>query len=248
MQRLFVNDALSGKTGVFTDRVHAGRVLAEMLRPRLADLKEAVVLAIPAGGVPVGLALARALGLPFDLVFVRKLHFPDNPEAGFGALSEHGAMELNPDYLPFFTPGEIARQAEVERRALLARVERLRRVWPARDLRGKTAILVDDGLASGYTMRVAIEEARRQGARRVIVAVPTASLTAVKRVLPLADRVYVANLRTGPEFAVADAYRNWRDLSLDEVEALLLAAKEAEQKEQRDPHHHAGVGEVEDRP
>ena len=248
MQRLFVAEALSEKTGVFTDRSHAGQVLAEMLRPHLAEFKEAVVLAIPAGGVPVGMALAAALGLPFDLVFVRKLHFPDNPEAGFGALSEHGAMELNPDYLAFLSPEEIARQAELERRALAERVRRLRRVWPPLDLKGKSVILVDDGLASGYTMRVAIEEARRRGADRVLVAVPTASLAAVKRVLPLADRVYVANLRPGPQFAVAEAYQNWRDLSLEEVEALLLAAQKAKQNKQGDPHDDAGVGEVKDRP
>jgi len=127
-------------------------------------------------------------------------------------------------------------------------VRRLRRVWPPLDLKGKSVILVDDGLASGYTMRVAIEEARRRGADRVLVAVPTASLAAVKRVLPLADRAYVANLRPGPQFAVAEAYQNWRDLSLEEVEALLLAAQKAKQNKQGDAHDDAGVGEVKDRP
>jgi len=218
--------ALTNQTFVFHDRQDAGlavaRLLKEHISPRLLD--RAVVLAIPAGGVPVGLAIAEALGLPFDLIFIRKLHFPDNPEAGFGAVTEHGEVLLNEPLSRHLAPAVIERQIEIERRALARRVQALRRIRPEVDVRGKVAIIADDGLASGFTMLAAVREARRRGAEAVIVAVPTASEQAARRVAREADAVIVANLRGGPYFAVAEAYTGWRDLSLEEVEHLLAQA------------------------
>ncbi len=246
MGRLIADPSLAERSFVFDDREDAGRVLAVMLSG-YRKAPDAVVLAIPAGGVPVGRVLAEALGLPFELIFVRKLHFPDNPEAGFGAVSEGGEVLLNPELAALLPPETIRRVIAEELGALAERVRRLRK-RPPRDLRGKTVILTDDGLASGYTMRAAVREARRRGARRVVVAVPTASRAAVSRLLPEVDELYVANLRSGPAFAVADAYRRWRDLDLDEVEALLSAQEDALDQQQGDPDDDQGVGQVEDRP
>ena len=248
MGELYQDPRYAGRTRVFADREEAGRVLARLLAPAFAGRRDAVVLAIPAGGVPVGLALARELGLPLDLVFVRKLHFPENPEAGFGAVTEGGAVFVDPRLAEGLPEEVVARVVEAERRALAERVRRLRRGAPPR-LRGKTAILTDDGLATGSTMLAAVDEARRRGARELVVAVPTASLSAVQRILPQVDALYVVNLRGGPFFAVADAYRNWRDLSLEEVAELLGAAtEEALEHQKEDADDHEGVGEVEDRP
>ena len=212
---------LEGQSRVFEDRVDAGRVLARWLAPAWKRAAGGIVLAVPAGGVPVGLELARGLELPLDLIFVRKLHYPDNPEAGFGALGEGGELLVDPEAAAALGPQAVARVVEHERKDLARRVRRLRGDRPPPDLEGRAVLVVDDGLASGSTMLVAVREARARGAERVEVAVPTASRDAARRVAAAADRVWVANLRPGPPFAVADAYRRWRDLSLDEVAALL---------------------------
>ncbi len=222
MGRIITNDALRERVHVFTDRVDAAEALAALMaRDFQGKEDEAAVLAIPAGGVPVGLVLAERLGLPFDLIFVRKLHFPDNPESGFGAISEHGEVMLNPRLAHYLDEATIRRVIVEEERALRERVRLLRGARAALPLEGRTAIIADDGLASGFTMLVAAREARRRGARKVMVAVPTASAQAVDLVGSKVDRLYVANLRSGPYFAVAEAYTAWRDLSLREVAALL---------------------------
>ncbi len=221
MSRIFIDHDLAERRYVFTDRIHAGLVVARMLAKWRGRTDEAVVLAIPAGGVPVGLTIARALGLPFDLLFIRKLHFPDNPESGFGAVSEHGEVLLNEQLARLLDRKTIERQIAIEKEALEARIRRLRRLHPALDLTDRTAIITDDGLASGFTMLAAIAEARARGAASVIVAVPTASRQAAEKVAEAADMVYVANLRSGRWFAVAEAYTAWRDLSLEEVERML---------------------------
>jgi predicted phosphoribosyltransferase len=218
--------ALANQTWVFHDRDDAGRTVARLLREHISPrlLERAVVLAIPAGGVPVGLAIAEELGLPFDLIFIRKLHFPDNPEAGFGAVTEHGEVLLNEPLSRQLSSAVIRRQVEIEKRALARRVAELRRLRPEVPLTGRVAIIADDGLASGFTMLAAVREARRRGAREVIVAVPTASEQAARRVAREAEAVIVANLRGGPYFAVAEAYTGWRDLSLEEVARMLARA------------------------
>ncbi len=221
MGEIHIDHDLAERRYVFTDRTHAGLVVARMLSEWRGRADEAVVLAIPAGGVPVGLTIARALGLPFDLLFIRKLHFPDNPESGFGAVGEHGEVLLNEHLARLLDDRTIERQIALEKAALEARIRRLRRLYPALDLTGRTAIVTDDGLASGFTMLAAIAEARARGAASVVVAVPTASRQAAERVAAAADALYVANLRSGRWFAVAEAYTAWRDLSLEEVERML---------------------------
>ncbi|WP_022852622.1 phosphoribosyltransferase [Thermodesulfatator atlanticus] len=226
MGKVVINPLLTNKVYVFRDRVEAGYVLAEMLRPAYAKSEDTLVLAIPAGGVPVGLVIAKELGLPFDLLIVRKIHFPDNPEAGFGAITSTGEILLNEELVAYagLTEEDIAAQITKEKRDIQERERIFRKGKPFPEVKGKKVILVDDGLASGYTMMAAIKSVTGKNPAKTVVAVPTASERAVQKVAPLVDELYVANLRSGAFFAVADAYQNWYDLSRDEVINLLASA------------------------
>ncbi len=221
MGRIIENPALRERVHVFVDRLDAADALAALMARDFRGAPDAVLLAIPAGGIPVGLALADRLELPFDLLFVRKLHMPDNPETGFGAISEHGEVLLNEQLARYLDEETIRRVIAEEKRALAERIRLLRDGRAPLDIRDKTAIIVDDGLASGFTMLVAIREVLRRGARQVVVAVPTASARAVELVAPEVAALYVANVRSSPYFAVAEAYTAWRDISLNEAAALL---------------------------
>ncbi len=226
MARVFVDSRLTNQVYVFRDRFDAGLVLAEMMRPSYERRPETLILAIPAGGVPVGLVLAKELALPFDLIIVRKIHFPDNPEAGFGAITSEGDVLLNEELVAYAGLSEevIARQIALEKKDFAERERLFRAGRPFPDLKGKTVILVDDGLASGYTMMAAVKTVSRRGAEKIVVAVPTASQRAIEKLSPLVDEIYCPNLRTGAFFAVADAYRHWYDLSREEVLRLLREA------------------------
>ncbi len=226
MAKIYVNKAFTNKVYVFKDRYEAGEILAEMMKDRYEGAPQTVVFAIPAGGVPVGLVLAQRLKLPFDLIIVRKIHFPDNPEAGFGAISFDGEVLLNEELVAYagLTPEVISRQLALEKKDLAERELLFRRGKPFPDLAGQTVILVDDGLASGYTMMAAVKSARRRKAGKIVVAVPTASQRALEKLSPLVEEIYCANLRSGAFFAVADAYQNWYDLGREEVISLLEKA------------------------
>jgi putative phosphoribosyl transferase len=212
---------LRDRVHVFADRPEAGVVLAQMLGAYRNG--PALVLAVPAGGIPVGAAMARELGLPLDVAVVSKVTLPWNTEAGYGAVAFDGTVRLNDVLLPRLglsaqdvTDG-IAKTTEKVRR----RVESLRGNRPFPELSRRPVILVDDGLASGFTMQVAVEAVRKAGAEEVIVAVPTAHADAVGRLSRMVDALYCANIRGGRVFAVADAYKNWYDLSDAEIERIL---------------------------
>ncbi len=223
--RLYFLPELRGRTRVFRDRIHAGAVLADMLQ----DLRgtDALVLAVPAGGVPVAAELARRLDLPLDVAVVSKITLPWNTEAGYGAVAFDGTIRINEPLVA--RAGLTARQVEAGIEETLAKVERRVRTFrgtrPPPDLAGRPAVLVDDGLASGFTMATAVAALRKAGAGRLYVAVPTAHEEAVGRLAPGVDAVYVANLRSGPVFAVADAYRRWRDVTEEEARRILQAAR-----------------------
>jgi len=208
---------------VFADRFDAGETLGEMMKPAYRNAKGGLILAIPAGGVPVGIRLREILGLPLDLLIVRKLKIPGNPEAGFGAMTLDGATFLNRQLLAALRLG--LSEIEAEKRRVATDLEKrnafLRKGRPFPDLAGKKIILVDDGLASGFTMLAAIDGVRKAKAAEVVVAVPTAPRSSIERILPEVDGVYCPNIRTGAYFAVAEAYKAWYDLSEREVSDLL---------------------------
>ncbi len=221
MGRLIQDPALRDRTLVFRDRADAGRRLAA----RLADYRGRNVrlFAIPAGGVPVAAEIARDLQIPLDLIIVRKIQLPWTTEAGFGALDPHGRALFNEDLVARFalTPKVIEAQVQKTLATLREREARLRGGRPYPELAGAPVILVDDGLASGYTMRAALRFLKEQGAGELIVAVPTGSLRTVQDLLPRVEVLVCLNVRGGWSFAVADAYENWYDVSEEEVLAIL---------------------------
>jgi putative phosphoribosyl transferase len=224
MDNLIEDAGLKGKKRVFADREDAGRRLASLLEG-VADPK-GLVLAIPAGGVPVACAVARECRLPLDVLIVRKLQIPDNPEAGFGAIGPDGEVLLNERIVDDLrlSQKEIQAQVSETQRVLQSREKVFRRGRPQPELKDRQVILVDDGLASGYTMMAAVDFARHKEARQVIVAVPTASQRTIHFLQPAADVLVCPNVRGGPVFAVADAYEEWYDLGDEEVVALLDAS------------------------
>ena len=153
MGKLVFNDNFKERVHVFKDRFHAGELLAEMLERNLS-LGDAILLAIPAGGIPVGYEISCKLNIQMDIVLVRKLQIPWDPEAGFGAISSDGEIVLNERLVERLGLSEevIEEVAEKTLRIVRDRSEKFRRVKPMLEIRGKTAILVDDGLASGYTL------------------------------------------------------------------------------------------------
>jgi len=211
---------------VFADRPDAGRVLAEMLLPEYGGIDDGIILSIPSGGVSVGLEIARLLRLPHDLMIVRKLQIPGNTEAGCGAMGLDGKLFLNEEMLSHLrlTDAQIESQAAIVREELRRRNRLFRGDRPRPDLAGKTVILVDDGLASGYTMLAAATSAREANVAGLVMAVPTALVNSIEKVGSLADEVYCANVLDFWPFAVANAYRYWRDLSRQEVVELIKSA------------------------
>jgi predicted phosphoribosyltransferase len=212
---------LRNRTGVFQDREEAGLYLAKALEEFRGQ--DAIILAIPSGGVPIGLTVRSYLQLPLDLLIIRKIPIPGNPEAGFGALSLEGDMVLNEGLVHRLrlSSREIEEEAELVRMELERRNHLFRedRPWPR--LKGRIVIMIDDGLASGYTMMAAAIMVRRHDPSQIIVAVPTAPLQTLERIETYVDKIVCLNIRTESRFAVAESYRNWYDLSSEEVLYLL---------------------------
>ncbi len=210
---------LRNRRFVFKDRDHAGLVLADMLRPFYEKSPNTLVLGIPSGGVPVAIQISSKLELPLDLLIIRKIPVPGNPEAGMGALTLSGEMFLNEDliYHLGITPEQIEGQLQRVRQELRRRNDLFRKGRPDPDLHQKTVIIADDGLASGFTTLAAIRTCKNKGAMKVVVAAPTGSQTAITRLSLEADEIFCANIRSGQYYAVAEAYRNWYDLDEEEV-------------------------------
>ncbi|MGC9443569.1 MAG: phosphoribosyltransferase, partial [Candidatus Methanospirareceae archaeon] len=209
---------------VFEDRAHAGRLLADKLRAYQGT--DTYIVGIPAGGVPVAAVIAERLQLPLDVLVVRKIHIPWNREAGFGAISWDGTTLFNEPLLEHLqlTPDEIEQCIKEEKKEIEKRIRLFRGLKPFPELRNKTVIVVDDGLASGFTMLVALSSVRKQQPKELVVAVPTASMQAIKLVHEAADKVVCLNVRTGRLFAVAEAYSNWYDLDNADVVKILKAS------------------------
>lgn len=198
---------------MFLDREDAGRQLAARLRS--CDLGDAVVLAIPRGGIPVAVEVATRLKLPLDLIIPRKLPIPWNPEAGFGAVTSDGTVVLNESLVREMgmTQEQIDAVVEMISTEIERREQAYRRGLPEPDLEGKSAVIVDDGLASGYTMLTAVTSVRRAGAGRIVVAVPVASESAVRLIRDAVDELICLIESHKLPFAVADYYVKWYDLT-----------------------------------
>ena len=210
----------------FLDRHDAGRRLAAQLEHLAEELP--VVVALPRGGVPVAFEVARALGAPLEILAVRKLGAPGNPELGVGAVAEDGTGVLDPQSAGMLgmTQAMLDGTIELESRELRRRVERYRDGRPTIPVSGRTVIVVDDGLATGLTDLAAVRALRKRGAREIIVAVPVGSSEAVSMLAKEADRVVC--LEVPPRlFGVGMSYRDFAPVSDEQVLALLAQAGSA---------------------
>jgi predicted phosphoribosyltransferase len=205
----------------YRDRIEAGRALAALLRD-YAGRGDVVVLGLPRGGVPVAAEVARALGVPLDVFMVRKLGVPGHEELAMGAIASGGVRVLNDSVIDalHIPPSIIERAALREQRELVRREAAFRGGRPAPELRGKTAILVDDGLATGATMRAAVSALRALGPARIVVAVPVGAADTCARFRAEADEVVCA-LTPFPFDAVGLWYEDFDQTSDAEVQAAL---------------------------
>jgi putative phosphoribosyl transferase len=204
----------------FRDRSEAGQLLGERLRYLTSE--RPVVLGLPRGGVPVAYEVAQALASPLDVLVVRKLGVPFQPEFAFGAIGEDDTQVLNTRLVQQLglSNDTIAEVVRHERAELNRRVESYRGDRPAFALIGRTVVIVDDGLATGATARVAVEVARARGAKRIIVAVPVSPREAVAGLRTLADEVISLHVPTQFE-AVGEWYEDFNQTTDDQVTSLL---------------------------
>ncbi|KOV11211.1 phosphoribosyl transferase, partial [Streptomyces sp. XY431] len=207
----------------FTDRTDAGHRLAA----RLTHLRGpgTVVVALPRGGVPVAAEVAAALAAPLDICVIRKLGLPHQPELGMGAIGEDGVRVLNEQVLrpARVTPGQLAAVEARERAELERRARRYRGDRPPVDLRGRTVVVVDDGVATGSTARAACLIVRARGARRVVLAVPVAPEDWTERLGDVADELVCVGTPS-PFFAIGEFYADFSQTGDAEVLRRLAEA------------------------
>jgi putative phosphoribosyl transferase len=206
------------------DRTEAGRLLADTLR-EYANRDDVVVLALPRGGVPVGFEVAKALNEPLDVFVVRKLGLPGQEELAMGAIASGGARVLNREFIRALgIPDDVLEQVTQEEQRELERREReYRDGRPPIDVRGRTVILVDDGLATGSSMRVAVLALRQKEPAQIVVAVPVAPRDSCVELESVADRVVCA-VTPEPFWGVGQWYADFSQTSDEEVRDLLRRA------------------------
>lgn len=208
----------------FRDRVEAGRLLAERLTA-YAGRSDVLVLGLPRGGVPVAYEVARALDVPLDVFVVRKLGVPGHEELAMGAIASGGVIVQNDDVVQSLRiPHHVVEAAAARERRELERRERAYRDGrPAPNVRGRTVILIDDGLATGSTMRAAVAALRQLGPAQIIVAVPTAAPSTCEEFRQEADEC-ICDITPEPFYAVGLWYEDFSQTTDDEVRDLLKRA------------------------
>jgi len=211
---------------LFKNRAAAGRRLAERLAGE--DLPNGLVLGIPRGGVVVAAAIARALGLPLDIIVPRKIGAPRNPEVAVGAVTQDGTAIYNDSLLRrmHLEPGDLEPQVEREIREIERRMTLYRGSRVPPDLAGRTVVLVDDGIATGYTVLAALRSLRGAGAHKIVLAVPVAPLETLEQLSPEVDRIICLE---SPEdfYAVGQFYLDFRQTTDQEVIDLLRPGGDA---------------------
>jgi putative phosphoribosyl transferase len=207
---------------VFVDRSDAGRRLAELLVGYARQ--EPVVIGMARGGVPVAAQVADRLRAPLDVLVVRKIGVPWHPELGVGAIAEGGASVANDALIAELgiRPDELEAVIERERRILDDRVRRYRGHQSPIPVEGRVAIVIDDGLATGYTARAAVDAVRRRGASRVVLAVPVGPRHTIDALRSVADEVVAVDPRDDL-YAIGEFYADFSQTSDEEIVALLAA-------------------------
>ncbi|HEX5749527.1 MAG TPA: phosphoribosyltransferase [Archangium sp.] len=211
----------------FIDRTDAGRQLASLLGHYAG--RNPLVLGLPRGGIPVAHEVARALGAPLDVWVSRKIGTPGRPELGVGAVAEGGAMYLNRPLMRRLGLEEedLAGAAQREAREVARRALRFRHGGPPPELRGRTVILVDDGIATGGTVRAAIRSLREHHPGELILAVPVAASQSLEEIAPEADEVVCVEASPAL-WAIGDWYEDFTQVSDDEVLRLLESSRREE--------------------
>lgn len=212
----------------FEDRIDAGERLVSLLE-EYKETKDAVVLGLPRGGVVVALQVAQALNLPLDVWVTRKIGAPLNPELAIGSVDSDGNLLLDENAARLYEISDryIREEAEHQKEEIKRRYVRFRGVEEAPDIKGKTAIVVDDGVATGFTMLAALQSIRNHGAGKIICAVPVSSPRVTNKLKEHADEVLA--LSTPSYFgAVGEFYRNFRQIEDEEVIEILKQARSHE--------------------
>jgi putative phosphoribosyl transferase len=213
------------RSEIFQDRTEAGRELAEQLL-NYAGRDDVIVLALPRGGVPVGFEVAQHLRVPLDVFVVRKLGLPGHEELAMGAIASGGVRVLNEDVLSVIPDAQAIvemvtaiEREELERRERIYRADR-----PQPDLKDRTVILVDDGLATGATMRAAVAALRQQGAAKIVVAVPVGAPSTCRDLSNTADDV-ICLRSPGAFIGVGQYYSDFSQTTDEEVRDLLASSR-----------------------
>jgi len=214
-------------TKIFKNRTEAGQFLAEKLI-KYANRPDVVVLALPRGGVPVAYEVAQQLNAPLDVFVVRKLGVPGHEELAMGAIASGGVRVLNPDVLSYLLIHEaiIDRVAEFELSELKRRERLYRGNRPPLEVKGKTVIIVDDGLATGSTMRAAVKALRQKQPNKIVVAVPVGARETCDSFKNEVDTMAVCAITPEPFQAVGLWYQDFSQTTDDEVHELLARADE----------------------
>lgn len=207
---------------MFKDRKDAGQKLGMAFEKYRG--KDVIVLGIPRGGVEVAYYAAKHLGAQLSAIVSRKLPYPDNPEAGFGAIAEDGSVFLFEDATRWLSEDEVQRIMAYQRDEIKRRIKAFREDRPLPELKGRTVILVDDGIAMGSTMRASIKLCRNKRVSKLIVASPVAGPDVAVEMEALADEVVILEK---PAFfqAVAQVYEHWYDVPEEEVKEFLRKAE-----------------------
>ena len=200
-----------GRKFVFKDRLQAGVLLSQQLQ---RHVKPFLILAIPRGGIPIAVAMSSELAIPFDLVISRKIPLPYTLEAGYGAVTWNDIVVINTDLTVQLqlSDEEIQKGIGYAKQQVKDQTTQYRGQTPLPNPENKTVIVVDDGIASGYSILAAIKYVQQCKPKKIVVAVPTAPSRSLHTILPFVDEVICLNIRDSQYFAVADAYLNWQDI------------------------------------
>ena len=210
---------------LFADRVEAGKRLASALADYVG--KDGIVLAIPRGGVVVGFEIARSLGLSLDVIVPRKIGAPGNPELAIGAITEDGTIILDESLVNQLgvSRAYIKEESERQRLEIKRRLKLYRGDVPVPRLKDREVIIVDDGIATGSTMKAALASVRKSGAKTVIVAIPVGPLSTIRELERQADRV-VCLYTPEPFYAISEFYENFAQIENLEVTEFLKLSKQ----------------------
>ncbi|MEA2071779.1 MAG: phosphoribosyltransferase family protein [Asgard group archaeon] len=211
------NQTLRNKTNIFSSREKAGNYVAKLLQKESFDY----LLIIPNGGLPVGFGFLQEINTKpaeVGILIVKKIHVPWSTESGMGALTPDGDIFLNKELIDSYSikNQEVQKQIQ-EAKKRIKYIQKAYGVEETINVKDKSVLILDDGIASGFSMLASVRWIRKKGAKRILIGTPTAPKRSLKKIEDKVDKIFCVNIRTVLRFAVADAYQHWYDLSLEEA-------------------------------